>query len=115
MKVIIDLIEALREEIDNQGDYTLLAMLLKENASGELDVLGEKAISRIEMVEDQLIFYVDVEDRTVFVEPLVKMFNGLKNEEMMFPVKISVSNRMFDVIGFGKSDSDKKFVFFIEA
>ncbi len=115
MKVVIDLIEALREEIHNQGDFSLLAMLLKEDASGKLDVLGEKQITRIVLQDETLIFYIDPEPGTVLVEPLVTMLNSMKNEEMMYVVKIAVSQQIFDVVGFGKSDEDKKFVLFIEA
>ena len=42
------------------------------------------------------------------------MLGELSNEEMMFPLKVSVSNQSFDVVGFGKSEKDKKFVVFIE-
>jgi len=115
MKVVIDLIEGLREEVANQGDYTLLAMLLKENSTGEMELAGEKMISRVGIVGNQLIFYVDVKERIVFVEPIVKMLNELSQEEMMMEVKMSVSEQLFDIVGFGKSEQDKKFVVFIES
>jgi hypothetical protein len=41
------------------------------------------------------------------------MLNGLENKEMMYETKVSVSNQIFDVIGFGKSEADKKFVVFL--
>lgn len=113
VKVVIDLIEGLREEIANQGDFTLLAMLLKENSLGDMELAGEKKISRVGVVDQQLIFYVDVKERTVFVEPIVKMLEEFSGEEMMMEVKISVSGTLFDIIGFGNSKEDKKFVCFL--
>lgn len=115
MKVVIDLIEGLQDEIANQGDFTLLAMLLKENSSGVMELAGEKMISRVGVIGDQLIFYVDVKERTVFVEPIVKMLNELSQKEMMMPIKVSVSEQKFDVVGFGKAEEDKHFVIFIES
>lgn len=113
MKVIIDLIESIKDEINNQGDYTFLAMLLKENDVREMELVGEKPISRIAVVGNELIFYVDDKERIIFVEPVLIMLNDLENKEMMIPVKVSVSNQIFDIIGFGKSEKDKKFVVFI--
>lgn len=115
MKVIIDLIESLADEIDNQGDFSFLAMLLKQNSGGDMELIGEKPVSRIGIASGVLTLYVDVEERTVFVEPVRIMLEGLSNEEMMCEVKVSVSNQTFDVLGFGKSDKDKKFVLFIES
>ena len=113
MKVIIDLIESIKDEIDNQGDYTFLAMLLKENDAKEMELVGEKSISRIAVAGNELIFYIDDKERTIFVEPVLTMLNDLENKEMMIPVKVSVSNQIFDIIGFGKAEKDKKFVVFI--
>ena len=115
MKVIIDLIQSIREEINDQGDFTLLAMLLKESESGEMRLIGEKPISRAQIIDNQLIFYVDMKERLVQVEPLLRVLNNLKNDEMMMSVKVSVSEQFFDIIGFGKSEKDKKFVVFIES
>ena len=115
MKVVIDLIDAIREEIANQGDFTFLAMLLKENENRDMELVGEKAISRAAIVGDQLVFYVDVKERHLFIEPVLTMLDALSNKEMMMEVKISVSEQMFDVIGFGKTEKEKHFVVFIES
>lgn len=114
MKVIIDLIEAIRQEINNQGDFTLLAMLLRKDEVGAMELVGEKPISRMALLDDTLIFYVDIKERHVSIHPVLKMLGELSNEEMMFPLKVSVNNQSFDVVGFGKSEKDKKFVVFIE-
>jgi hypothetical protein len=115
LKVVIDLIEAIREEIQNQGEYIFLAMLLKENDGGEMQLVGEKAISKVDIIDNQLLFIIEVEEKTVCVEPILKLLNALKNEEMMMKVGVLVSNQIFDVVGFGKSIKDKKFVVFIES
>ena len=115
VKVIIDLIEELRAEINNQGDFTFLAMLLKEDESGDMQLVGEKAISRVGIVANELIFYVDVKERIVFVGPVLKMIDELENSEMMMEVKVSVSEQKFDIVGFGKAEKEKHFVIFIEA
>lgn len=115
MKVVIDLIEEIKNEISNQGDFTFLAMLLKESESGAMQLIGEKAISRVGVVGSELVFYVDIKESIVFVEPVLKMLNGLENKDMMMPVKVSVSEQKFDIVGFGKAEKEKHFVIFIES
>ncbi|MDO8454067.1 MAG: hypothetical protein Q7S59_05805, partial [Sulfurimonas sp.] len=50
MKYIIDMIDDMRENIQNAEDYALLAMLLKEESDGGLQNAGEKVITS---------FYID--------------------------------------------------------
>ena len=66
MKVIIDLIEDIRESIANAEDYILAAGLLKEDANdpSKLIYVGEAPLNMYEIdpVCRQLIFKIDGSD-----------------------------------------------------
>jgi hypothetical protein len=120
MKVIIDLIEDIREEIGNQEDFILTAMLLKENPEDaeKLIYAGEAPINVFDLDESskQLIFKIDGSHSRVEIGELVKPLLILPMDAMMYELKMDVNAQYNDieVVGFGKSIEEKKYILFIK-
>ena len=120
MKVIIDLIEDIREEIGNQPDFTLHAMLLKEDPkdSARLINAGESALKRFHLddVSRKLMFTIDASDQSIDIATLIQHILILGMDKMMYEVKLEVNHQHQDVevIGFGKSMAERKYFFFIK-
>jgi len=52
MRYIIDMIDDMRENIQNSQEYTLLAILLREDDSKNFQNAGEKAITSLYIDHD---------------------------------------------------------------
>ena len=121
MKVVIDLIEDIRESINNSESYNLTAMLLKEEKAQESKLIyaGEAPIGSFRMDESNKILFleVDKEKKALSVGELVKHLLILDMDKMMYEVKILVSSRhpSKEVVGFGFNATDAKYVLFIMA
>ena len=121
MKVIIDLIEDIRESIQNNENYTVVGMLLKENpnAKSELLYAGEAPIGSfyLDKISKELILSVDKESEPLFIGELVKHLLILDMEMMMSEVKLAVSedHEPKELVGFGFNATDKKYALFIMA
>jgi hypothetical protein len=118
MKVIIDLIEDIRESIDNDSSFTLSAMGLGENENGEFTPSWQSDISsfRLDERSKKMFLFLGTNEALnigVFIETL----NGLSNEAMMYELCVSYikDDQREDVplIGFGESLQDKKYLLFI--
>lgn len=120
MKVIIDLIEDIREEIGNQEDFVLTAMLLREDPENaeKLIYAGESAISQYLLDEKhkQLLFKIDGSRSVSTVGELVKKLLILPIADMMYELRMDVNAKYSDieVVGFGKSMIEKKYILFIK-
>ncbi len=114
MKVIIDLIEEIREAIANEETFTFLAMLLKEDEKGDLVFAGEALINDCIIEDEKLQFIIRQEPQEVNVGTVLPLINGLPNEAMMYPVILKIGNTSHDVVGFGNALEDKKFVLFMQ-
>ena len=92
MKVIIDLIEDIREEIGDDDSF----MVDKEHKQLQLLIGGNK--------------------HELTIGGLVKHLLVLSSREMMYEicVNVNVQHSEVEVIGFGKSIEDKKYIFFIK-
>ena len=119
MKVIIDLIEDIRESIANTEDFVLTAGLLKQDTSDvdKLVYAGEAAICSFVLDEEkkELCFTVGSSDVAVTVGELIPSLLILDMNKMMYPLKIDVNAvyRGLEIVGFGKSEEDKKYILFI--
>ena len=120
IKVIIDLIEDIRESIGNQEDFILTAMLLKEDNSNpdRLISAGEAPINTffVDEMQRKLIFKID---RSVAVLPigmLVKHLLVLPMADMMYELRVDIAtyHDAASVVGFGKSFQEKKYFLFIK-
>lgn len=120
MRVIIDLIEDIREEIGNQEDFIVTAMLLKEHPedADKLTYAGEAPLNQFRLDETlrQLIFKIDGSGSEITIGELVKSILILSMDAMMYEVRMDVNAEYSDieVIGFGKSIEEKKYFLFIK-
>ncbi|WP_373032755.1 hypothetical protein [Sulfurovum sp.] len=120
MKYIIDLIEDVREEIGNQEDFVLTAMLLKENPedSEKLTYAGEAALNifNIDTSNKQLKFKIDGSQSRITVGELIPPLLILDMDAMMYELRmdINVQYSNMEIVGFGKNDEEKKYILFIK-
>ncbi len=120
MKFIIDLIEDIREEIGNSGEYLLTAGLLKEDTTDKSKLIysGEALLNQVIVDDDtkQLNFKIDGSSKRVTIEELLASLLLLNMDSMMYELKIDVNKEYKDmeIVGFGKSDEDRHYILFIK-
>jgi len=121
VKVIIDLIEDIRESIQNAEKYTISGMLLKENPENKKDLIyaGEASVGSfyIDKISKELIFTVENNSTALTVGELVKHLLILDMDAMMYEVKLAVSEEHApqELVGFGFNATDGKYALFIMA
>jgi len=121
VKVIIDLIEDIRESIQNAESYTIAGMLLKENPENKKDLIyaGEASVGSfyLDEISKELIFNVEKEGEALSVGELVKHLLILDMDAMMYEVKLAVSEEHApkELVGFGFNATDGKYALFIMA
>ena len=121
MKVVIDLIEDIRESIQNEENYTISGMLLKENPNKKEDLIyaGEAPVGSFyfDKISKELIFTIDKESKPLTVGKLVKHLLILDMDIMMYEVKLLVSEEHApqELVGFGFNATDGKYALFIMA
>ena len=118
MKVIIDLIEDIREAINNDNSFTLTAMGLAESAEGEFTPSWQSEVCEYRLSEtDKKIYFLLGRDNPLNIGSLLEDLNTLSNEAMMYEVCVSYSKDEQRVdsslIGFGEALEDKKYLLFI--
>lgn len=119
MKVVIDLIEDIRESIQNSEEYAITAMLLKEDNSENKSLIyaGEAPIGSfyLDKISKEMIFIVEQDKNSLLVGELVKHLLILDMDTMMSEVKLVVSenHQPKSLVGFGSNATDKKYVLFI--
>lgn len=118
MKVIIDLIEDVRNAIDNDGSFSLLAMGLKVNENGEFIPAWENAICTMKLDDDKKSLFLFLgKENPLSIGSMLDILNALENEKMMYEVCVSYSkeNQRFDspLLGFGERLEEKKYLVFI--
>ena len=120
MKVIIDLIEDIRETLGNQEDFMLTAMLLKEDDSNQerLISVGEASINTfvIDQVQRKLIFKIDRSTAVLPIGTLVKHLLVLPMADMMYELRVDIETHhdAASIVGFGTSLQEKKYFLFIK-
>jgi len=120
MKVIIDLIEDIRESIANAEAYVLRAGLLKEDLddASKLYYAGEASIGSYQpnKGKKELLFRVDDNGEEVTVGELIPSLLILDMQAMMYPLKMDVNTqyRGLEIVGFGKNDEEKSYLLFIK-
>jgi hypothetical protein len=120
MKVIIDLIEDIRESVANAEEYVLRAGLLKEDMedASRLHYVGEASIDSYCLDEEkrELLFRVGDRDAGVTVGELIPSLLILDMQVMMYPLKMDVNVQYsgVEIVGFGKSDEEKSYLLFIK-
>lgn len=121
MKVIIDLIEDIRESIHNNETYTITSMLLKEDANDKQKLIyaGEASVGSfyLDKISKELILNVENDKEPLTVGELVKHLLIMDIDMMMYEVKLAVSEEHAPqaLIGFGFNATDGKYALFIMA
>ncbi|MBU1217441.1 hypothetical protein KJ870_02085 [bacterium] len=117
MKYIIDMIDDMRENIENAKDYSLLAMLLKEDALGNFQNAGEKAITSLSVEHASKQLQLGFLDENVTTNTLLECVESLEMDSLMYEVSVKISNDypIMPVIGFGESHEQKQYIFFVKA
>jgi hypothetical protein len=121
VKVIIDLIEDMRDSIKNNELYTLSAMLLKEDSEDKEKLIyaGEASIGsfHVDKLSKELLLTVEKKKNSLSVGELIKHLLIMDMDMMMYEVKISVSeaHEPQAVVGFGFNAADSKYALFIMA
>ena len=121
MKVIIDLIEDIRESINNNETYSITAMLLKEDANDKKNLLyaGEASVGSfyVDKISKKLILTVEKDKEPLSVGELVKHLLIMDMDMMMYEVKLAVSeeHEPQELVGFGFNAADTKYALFIMA
>lgn len=120
MKFIIDLIEDIRVEIGNEPDFTVHAMLLKEDANDpeKLIYAGEAGLNSFALDEAgrKLMIRIDGSSQVLTIGELIKHILIYDMDRMMYEVRLNVNHQYDDVevIGFGKSNEEKRYFLFIK-
>ena len=120
MRVIIDLIEDVREQIGNHESYEVTAGLLKIDAedSEKLIYAGEAPLNVIELEREkrQLTFKMDGSDKKLTIGELIPFILILDMEAMLFELKMDVNAQYKDmeIVGFGKNDEQKRYILFFK-
>jgi len=117
MKVIIDLIEDMRNAIENNSDFFLRAMNLYETASGELVPSWQTDIESMKVDDKEKKLYIFLGVEPMGVPSVMEKLDALSNEQMMYEINLSYykdeARRNAPIIGFGESFKDKKYLVFI--
>ncbi len=115
MKYIIDMVDDMRENIQNAEEYTLLAMLLKEDSSGNLQNAGEKVITSLHIDHNAKQLQLGFLDEKITTKELLECMNSLEMQAMMYEVMVKVSNvhPLMHVIGFGENHEQQQYTFFV--
>ena len=120
MKVIIDLIEDVREQIGNHEEYVVTAGLLKTdvNDSSKLIYAGEAPLNTVKLEREkrQLVFKIDSSEQKLTIGELIPSILILDMDAMMFELKMDVNAQYKDmeIVGFGKNDEQKRYILFIK-
>ena len=120
MKVIIDLIEDIREAIENNPSFSLIVMGLEEDKEGNFTPTWQSPLSRLSLDEtEKKIYFFLGKENPITITPLLIELNSMSNQEMMYPLQVSYSkeDQRIDkeVIGFGESLEGKQYILFVEA
>ncbi len=118
MKLIIDLIEDIRMAINNDEEFALSAMGLKEQVEGEFLPAWQSGISHLKLDEyEQKLFLFLGKEKTMKIGDFLRILNALSNKEMMYEVCVSYSKEdkriNSPLMGFGESFADRKYLLFV--
>ena len=118
MKVIIDLIEDIREAIDNDASFTLTGMALQANEEGEHVPIWQSNIINYRLDDEtkKLFLFLGKED-PVSIGTLLEEFKSYSNEAMMYEVNVTYTegDQRVDksLIGFGEVVPEQRYLLFM--
>jgi predicted neutral ceramidase superfamily lipid hydrolase len=100
------MIDDIRENIQNSQNYTLLAMLLKEDDAQNFQNAGQKVITSIEIDHNDKKLLLGFLDGDATTKELLESVNSLDMKAMMYEVVVKVSDEhpLMPVVGFGENN-----------
>lgn len=115
MKYIIDMIDDMRENIQNAQDYKLLVILLKEDAQKNFQNAGEKLISSFSINHERKLLELGFLDEGATSKELLEFVDALEMKTMMYEVvvKISEQHPLMKIMGFGENHEEKLYTFLV--
>jgi len=118
MKVIIDLIDDVREAINSDKSFSLSAMGLKENEKGEFVPSWQADINQYKLDEKTKKLYLFLgKENALNIGTFLSDLNSLSNEQMMYELCVSYTKEQKRIdsvlMGFGESFPEKKYLLFI--
>lgn len=115
MKYIIDMIDDMRENIQNSKDYTLLAMLLKEDSQKNFQNAGEKVLTSLHVNHDTKQLELGFLNKSATTKDLLELLDSLEMQATMYEVVVKISDEypLMNVIGFGENHKDKEYIVFV--
>ena len=119
MKVIIDLIEDIRSAINNDKDFSLRVMGLKEDKNAQFVPSWQSDLCsyKLDQKAKKLFIFLGQEE-AINLGVFLDVLNVLENEEMMYEVNISYTKEggriNSSLLGFGESLPEKKYLLFVE-
>lgn len=120
MKVIIDLIEDIRESIANAEEFVITAGLLKEdpNDPSKLIYAGEAPLNRyhLDPIAKRLTFEMDGSNAEITVGELIPPLLISDMDVMMYELRMDVNTQYsnMEIVGFGKNEEMKQYLLFIK-
>jgi hypothetical protein len=122
MKVVIDLIEDMRESIANDENYAVLAGLLKCDPDDpqKLVYAGEAPLCSftIDGERKALVFGMDgSKDTQMSVGALIPPLLIADMDVMMYGLKMDINAQYedMDIVGFGMNEERRKYLLFVKA
>jgi hypothetical protein len=122
MKVVIDLIEDIRESIANDRRYEVVAGLLKRDPDDphKLVYVGEAPLRTfsIDKEREALVFGMDGDkDKVITVAELVPPLLIADMDVMMYPLKMDINSDYndLDIVGFGVNEERRKYLLLVKA
>ncbi len=119
MKVIIDLIEDIRESIANAESFELRAGLLKSDPedSNRLVYAGEAPLNayNVDGESRTLRFEIDGSDKRITVGELIPALLILDMDAMMYEIRLNINAqyRNMEIVGFGKNEEQEAYLLFV--
>ncbi|WP_373036112.1 hypothetical protein [Sulfurimonas sp.] len=115
MKYIIDMIDDIRENVQNSKDYTLLAMLIKEDEEKNFQNAGQKVITSIHVDDEAQKLLLGFLDGNATTKELLECVNSLDMKAMMYEVVVKISDEhpLMPVVGFGENNEQRAYTFFV--
>jgi len=120
MKVIIDLIEDIRESIGNAKDFVFTAGLLKEDANdpSKLVYAGEAPLNLADLdsIRRELIFKMDGSDAKITVGEVIEPLLISDMDVMLYELRmdVNIQSNTMEIVGFGKNEEMKRYLLFIK-
>ena len=122
MKVVIDLIEDIRESIANDERYEVVAGLLKRDSedTNRLVYAGEAPLRSVSIDKERkaLVFGMEgAEETQLSVGELIPPLLIADMEVMMYGLKMDINAQYndMDIVGFGVNEESRKYLLFVEA